>query len=107
MYTKALRTTYLNTYSCLKGMLSSTTCTANIHLGYLRFQYPLEYNQPKIRTQFPGPKHQEALKDVQVYAQDEQYTVSDLEKFIESISLRGLWTSRRARATTWLTLMAT
>ena len=54
-------------------------------VGYLRFQYPLEYNQPKIRTKFPGPKHQEALKDVQVYAQDQQYNVKISEALLNLV----------------------
>jgi len=56
MYTKAIRTTILDSYSCAKKLTSP----------FLRFwAYPHEFSGPRLAKKFPGPAHQEAINKVQ------------------------------------------
>ena len=82
MYTKALREkVWLKSYQEFKGLLSSKYILNHLILtclkGFLRFQYPLEYNGPVVRARFPGPKQQEALES-QTLTLDNQYQVFTL-----------------------------
>jgi len=67
MYTKALRKDIIGAYQCGKTQL------ANI----LRFQFPHDYETPKIRTKFPGAEHKAALqKSEATHAYDNAHAVS-------------------------------
>jgi len=59
-----------------------------IAIGFLRFQYPHEYEQPRIKTAFPGPEHKKALDNIQSYNPDGLYKVFiySVEYFIDSLS---------------------
>ena len=52
MYTASLR----------KGTLNLWTEVKTLKSKFLRFQFPLDYQQPKIVSQFPGPLHLQALQ---------------------------------------------
>jgi hypothetical protein len=78
MYTKAIRTQVIKNYSCAKWALSSTLlkCLSR-YVDFLRFQYPYDYSKPTVRTDYPGPKHQEAIETVQSYNLDQAYQVKN------------------------------
>lgn len=68
MYTASLRNNLLNVYATNKELMArkfkdflSSSNVPWIIEGFLRFQYPHDYKKPKMRTNFPGPQHYEAL----------------------------------------------
>lgn len=55
MYTKALRKFIIGNYACGKELLSSNFPLFQLTLTeYVRFQYPHEYDKPRVVTKFPG-----------------------------------------------------
>jgi hypothetical protein len=71
MYSSAFFKFNLLKYRVVKSGLSSKFKFGNIHLILLfilgvlgmRYQFPHEYTKPLILTDFPGPKHLEALEN--------------------------------------------
>ena len=58
MYTKAAREGYLKVYAGVKYGLSSkwlSLSCSHVCIGFFRFQYPLDYERPQVKTPFPGP----------------------------------------------------
>ena len=78
MFSKAIRTTFLQNYACAKWTLASMLRLnkLTINLDFLRFQYPIEYSKPKIAAAYPGPKHSQILNDTQSYNLDQAYQVN-------------------------------
>ena len=62
MYTKSMRQGALCAYHELKTIKSK----------FLRFQFGLDYNRPRIATQFPGTKHMELLQQADSAQQFDQ-----------------------------------
>jgi hypothetical protein len=55
MYTKALRKFIIGNYACGKELLSSKfILTLFILAEFVRFQYPHDYEKPRVVTRFPG-----------------------------------------------------
>jgi adenosylmethionine-8-amino-7-oxononanoate aminotransferase len=52
MYSKAIKKTFMGSYSCAKEQLA----------GFLRFEYPHDHQAPRIVTNFPGPNHLAAIQ---------------------------------------------